>query len=475
MTITTRRKLFYSLVALFIVVSGWVIAYSQGWRINWAHCTPASPATCVQKIGGIYIKTHPNNVHIAVGGTPFEDTSGVLRSGTLISNLIPRSYAIEVSKEGYLPWHKTVTVNPAVVTDVSHIILIPQVLKKEPIAIPKLNTLRAFNIYGDQRIVSAATSSLYYVRNDTVQKLRGDEFIAWNPLGNQFIVKDTARGTFYRYRTENFNAVLNISAALENVVGQESTIQKIAFHPFDTDKVIIQSSGVLYALNMARAETVELVRPAIPSHNVIDFVVADRVVYALTKTSPAAKNPAPPRYALISINLILGTETELAQLTLPEAPLTLTPSPTYAAFLVATNTTLYLVRPGEILCCTPIVVSPAAFAISPDGVRLAYAEQNGALRLYYIEREEGGEKHLRGEIIPLGSVPRPTRLVWHRENHHLFIETAEIPPRLLFVETDGVQRPNHLITTPAWHYESQTNMLYALDQGLLYAIDFLQE
>jgi len=118
MTIKTRRKIFYSLVALFIILGGGVVFYAQGWRLDvgsW-HFT---------KIGGIYIRAYPENATFFLNGKPVQNESGFLTPGTLISNLLPRTYRVVLKAPNYDTWQENATVEPSQVVQFKYAVLVP--------------------------------------------------------------------------------------------------------------------------------------------------------------------------------------------------------------------------------------------------------------------------------------------------------------------------------------------------------------
>ena len=122
MTLRTRRKIFYTLVALFIVIGGGVALYAQGWRLVFASWDKAH----FEKIGGIYIRSYPQDVAIYLNGKSIQNQSGFLSPGTLVSNLLPRSYRLELQSTGYHEWEENAAVEPALVTPFKYAVLVPE-------------------------------------------------------------------------------------------------------------------------------------------------------------------------------------------------------------------------------------------------------------------------------------------------------------------------------------------------------------
>ena len=90
MKIQTRRRIFYALVLLFVVIGGGVVMYAEGWRLDLSTLQ-------AQKAGGIYVRSYPNNAQITLNGKPVQNQSAFLSPGTFISGLIPKPYTVTLS------------------------------------------------------------------------------------------------------------------------------------------------------------------------------------------------------------------------------------------------------------------------------------------------------------------------------------------------------------------------------------------
>jgi len=114
-----RQKLFYLFAVLFLLLAPALVVYAYGWRLDLKTFRPV-------KIGGVFLRNLPSDALIKIDNKSAERQARQTLTGTLINNLLPGEYQIEVNKEGYLPWRKTVAVAPAAVTESLPIILIPE-------------------------------------------------------------------------------------------------------------------------------------------------------------------------------------------------------------------------------------------------------------------------------------------------------------------------------------------------------------
>lgn len=117
MTKRKRRFLFYILIAAFLLLSPLLIFYSLGYTFD-------LNSVKVEKIGGIFIKSKTLRLHVFLDGVFVKETS-FFSGGALLTSVGPGTHLLRLEKQGFNPWFKTVEVQPAVVTELRHIILTP--------------------------------------------------------------------------------------------------------------------------------------------------------------------------------------------------------------------------------------------------------------------------------------------------------------------------------------------------------------
>lgn len=102
---------------LFAVVAPAVILYSSGYVFDFKN--PGLVST-----GGIFIKTDKTGAKVFLDSEFSKETSFISR-GALISNLIPKRYAVRVEKDGFQPWQKVVRVADEEVLEFRNVFLPP--------------------------------------------------------------------------------------------------------------------------------------------------------------------------------------------------------------------------------------------------------------------------------------------------------------------------------------------------------------
>ena len=119
MTKKSRTILFSICVFLFFLTAPSVILYSQGYRFDFE-------TKKIVQTGGLYFKVTPRSAQVYVNGE-LKDTTSIFTNSALIENLLPKSYFIEIKKDGYHSWQKTLEVKESQVVEVKNITLIPRI------------------------------------------------------------------------------------------------------------------------------------------------------------------------------------------------------------------------------------------------------------------------------------------------------------------------------------------------------------
>ena len=118
MTKKTRMVLFLSLLVLFFLIVPLIVFYSQGYRYDFENKK-------ITQTGGLFLKVVPRQVEIYIDNKLKKKTDFFFGS-ILIENLLPKKYKIEVKKEGYYPWEKSLEIKERQVTEAKNIILFPE-------------------------------------------------------------------------------------------------------------------------------------------------------------------------------------------------------------------------------------------------------------------------------------------------------------------------------------------------------------
>lgn len=146
MTRYTRRIFFYSCIAIFALIAPLLIAYSFGYTFDLG-------TRSVEKIGGIFIKSKTPRISIFLDGAFVKQTS-YLSGDALLTDIPPGMHHLRMEKVNYSPWSAAIAVQPALVTDLRNILLIPNPLAIATSTKNELTELHASATVGSFRPVA---------------------------------------------------------------------------------------------------------------------------------------------------------------------------------------------------------------------------------------------------------------------------------------------------------------------------------
>jgi hypothetical protein len=368
----TRLLLFYTFVFLFLVAGTAVLLYSYGWRIDFE-------TGKVQKIGAIYIKANVKDLTIRINNKVYPDDSGILQSGTLVSNLLPKTYRVEITKQGYLPYHKTVTVQPSRVEELLNVQLIPKTFEPTTIAMTK-----------------------------------GSKFVDATGSGDRIIMQDTANGTYYLYDKAHASSTVNLNLAVANA-RRAQKIKRVMFVPFKPTQFIVEDATGLKLFDSEKRTLDQLLKGSL-----VTWTLKDSTILAAETTKTHTQQ-------LFSFNLVFKTKTLLDDMNaqLPDTTfitaLDMTGNASAVAFEdVEGNLFIGTQKEKKI---RRIAEHIKMFAFSPDGKKLAFLTDKGNLSILFIEDFDGDIRKKEGDKI---AVELPEKLPiekiqWYADSYHLFI------------------------------------------------------
>ncbi|MCL5004663.1 MAG: hypothetical protein M1170_01825 [Patescibacteria group bacterium] len=422
MTLRTRRIIFYGLFLVFFPLAVGIIFYSQGWRIDFENLG-------VEKTGAAYIETSPKNVAIKLNNKTIPDQSGLIKSGTLIPDLLPKNYKLEIQKDGYWTYRKNIKVEPSMVAELMDTVLIPQKIEKTAV----------------------------------IEKLKGDEIIDLND--GRLIVKNPQTKIYYFYRLNDSQAALNINASFNNLLKKPDTIERVALHPFNEDRLIIKTVNGLYIFD-ARKFQIEKIFTNDKNNKILAWTTDNASVYFVKSKNNAA----------FSYNLITKTETNIASL--PKS------SSTANEIKVSGSQIGILEKAGNLLLFdskeknfSRIADNVKNFSFSPDNKKMAFIKTNREIKIYFIEDWYKNIKKKAGDIanFALENKKLIENAYWYKDSFHLFvkykdengnfqIDFMEIDDRLPFNQSPV------LTESDSAYYDISQNLLNFTQNNTLYSI-----
>ena len=484
MPLKTRRILFYGLVVLFIIAGTGIVFYSRGWRAVIENCEIAKPLDCsvkFKKTGAIYVETEPKEVVIKINNKIFKDKSGLIQKGTLIGGLPPKTYKVEVEKNGYLPWLKNLKVESSLVAEGIKIILIPEKIKKTPVSTGQ--PVKNFWFSNRDNFIYKNGENLYYSsfgaaqdkQNSPLSKLRGNEFIVWSQDGEKIISKNTLTKTYYFYNTGDLKKAVNINLTLNNL-DKKFTIKKIAFHPAESNRLIVEDKNKLSILDLGRLKLENI----IPEPILAWYIENPNIYYIkITQTySSDAHNPKLiTHYYLASFNLIIKTETVMAEL--PPNLKTVSEISASGGNVAITNENknLYIFN-QETKIFKKIADSAEKLFFSPDNRKIALFDKNGFINIYFLKDYDVSIHKKAGDTIKLSAYGglEIKNIYWHENSHHLLVDYFDNKGirKLDFIEIDDRQPTNKYTIAEKisdFYYNKDSNKIYISQKDSLYFIE----
>ena len=114
----TRTVLFIICVVIFSLAAPVVVFYSQGYRFDFE-------TKKIVQTGAFYFKVSPRNAEVWLNNKLKTKTS-IFTNSALIENLMPKTYGVEIKKQGYHTWQKNLEIREKQVTEAKNIVLIPE-------------------------------------------------------------------------------------------------------------------------------------------------------------------------------------------------------------------------------------------------------------------------------------------------------------------------------------------------------------
>ncbi len=408
MSLKTRRVLFYFFFLLFIIIGPIAIIYSYGWNLNFIDGTIK-----IQKTGAIYVETRPKEVNIKIDGKTIKDESGIIQEGTLIDNIAPKKYKLQITKIGYKNWEKNLLVKPELVAEAINVMLIPEKIKEEKIAF---------------------------------KKLRGEEIVAQGQQ-DKFIIKNERTKNYYLYDKNNEDSALNINA---NLISLRKDFKNIVFHPFESNKLIFETKNGIEIFNVPRLK-IETVIEKTPSA----WTIKNPNIYYILKNKE-----------LRVFSLLTKTDSLITYLPEGINPLNsnilkIESSGEAIAMINSLNDLIIIDRQ------TPVKIAHNAelFALSPDAKKIAFSE-NGKIKIYFIKNWQKNFYRKAGETADLETEAflNIKNIKWHNNSYHLFIEYGDDKNKSVdFMEIDErkpINKYNLLNGIRSFYYDSKNDLSY---------------
>lgn len=257
-----RRILFWTFIVLFVVTAPLLVLYTAGFRLG--------TGGQVVRTGILSVSTIPRASGIEINHKPNR-----LRTPAVIKNLVPRTYTLTFTREGFHPWEREVAIQSQITTFFESVVLWMRVE-------PTLLETQSTSIVADptkKRIASIQTTGAW--TEIWIEELEdGDRFLiarfagtakdalalSWSPDGTRLLLGSDVEGVFVVHADGSQRASVDdlISAPPEGIWWDEgaphtllvaTTAQTLTLDPdtHQTDRLLsfptqtsLRSDGTVY-------------------------------------------------------------------------------------------------------------------------------------------------------------------------------------------------------------------------------------
>jgi len=439
MTRRKRRQIFYLLVVLFFIVGTALVLYAQGWRFNigtWS----------VSKVGGIFIRSLPDDARIFLNKKPIVNESAFLSRGTLISDLFPRTYWVELKEAGYDSWRESATVSPSFVTEFKYAVLVPQN------ATTAAESVQNFSVAHDTLVAQNWNGS---VVSGTALIGKGT-LIDESSDGNAVIIKNQTNGRYALYQFQN-GSTTDLTAILANGGAGKSDVSNIFFDPHDPGTIIAAGLSKIWFIDEATmiaqggsssgGKAVQIEKTPI-GEILGSAVAAGPSLIAWTESKKSGTSSTIVIYDKSSEGIIASS-------TVPGKNSELEWAKSNILSILQNDGELYLYDTGA-QSITKIADDTKDFAATENGSSIA-ALENGSMEI--IPTTGVSDDYYR---FNLPDIADAQRVMWYKDAMHLFIEYGD-HVSFLDLKDAGL---NNFITVAigtAPFYDSGENALYIVN------------
>jgi hypothetical protein len=423
-----RRRIFYTLIAIFLVLGSGAVLYAQGWRL-----VPGPAGIGLDKVGGIYLRTFPETASVALNGKLYERRPGLFDKGTLFSDLLPGTYRLEASAPGFHSWSQQANVSSSLVTALRSVVLVPT-----QATTTTSTPVQAIFPAGDT-LVMRTSSGLATLSGAAIA---GSEIRASSESGSVLLT--------YATTTRRWFAV-DLGRATTTALGQLAGTPSFQIVPGDETLFLMRHTTGLNLMHLPNGGLTPLATSTVSAA----AAVSGRVFW--TRFDPRTHISLLSFYDISARSLALDADS------LPGRVTAIVPRDGNNLFALADDGSLYSLSLGQ-SSRTRLAQNARSMALTESGDALAVLDAQG-LQVFF---PRNGRPNLSFEIP---DAARAQRLAWYRDNEHLFVI---YPDRVAFLDlTDaGLKNFTTAAESGQVEYQPESNILYFLDKNVLYALSF---
>jgi len=430
--------------------------YSQGYRIDLA-------SRRITQTGAFYVKAVPLRADVLVDEKLVKRTDFLFGSA-LTRNFFPGSYAVEIAKEGYHSWQKTLEVKEHSVTEAKSVLL----FKENPAFQQIADQVLRFWISPDKQyalLEKQSSGSSWQLRLLNLRTLGEEPFlrqtsskdkvlhITWAEDSKRFLLR---RGLNEQVVSE-IHSISSDQPCFQNPCGLEylgEGIGEIEFLPSDSRRIVftkfLNTTQILFSVAYEEKEA-----PKAVANNVVAFEPDGSWVMWLDEKGALREQ---------DLSLQAGAQVFAESLIVPKKEV---PSALYHAgdsVLLLQDSALSLQKKGAVK--RQEVLSPVLEVfLSPDHAKAAI-RNNSELWVLFLKEETGQPRHQEGELVLLTRFSNPPKqLSWIGSSYLLFsledaVKAVEIDDRDRLNIAEVAKFPN-----PELFFDNKKGALYVLSEG----------
>ncbi|MBZ1356190.1 MAG: hypothetical protein KY054_00225 [Candidatus Nealsonbacteria bacterium] len=396
MTKKQRFILFLALLLTFLIIGPIAIFYSQGYRFDFQERK-------IVQTGGFYFRISPKSSEINISPANnkiIQKTTDFFFGTAFIKNLLPNRYNIEVKKNGYHSWRKSLEIREGFVTDIKNITLVPEnpefiTLKSDVnnfFPLPEKNSLilkigNNLNIYdirtGQERTIFSANEDIEIIDFNFSQR--------WNKL-----ILHTDKGYYLIDITQSIEpSLINVPQAAKNLI----------MHPQNDRKIIFLNENNIFFYDLVTLE--------------IELILEEVITYNLWGDSIVWMSPD----GFINI----GIEEDYRQIN--RIPLVVDENNNYKIYflgpevMIRENETFYLLDNQEFV---EVFESPFDPILSPDGGKILNYN-NHEIRVLFLTEVIDQPQRNRGDNVFLTRFSGEINdIYWYTSHYLIFNIDSEI-------------------------------------------------
>ncbi len=430
MTVKKRRRLVYLLTAVFFISGAIIVLYVQGFRLDFANFR-------ITKVGAIFVRAFPKDAQIILDGKEVKNSSGLFEDGTLLGNLFPKSYFLELRRVGYKKWRENVSVNPSVVAEMKNAVLVP-----EQSEVFSTGTIDFF--VTDVGVINSRSVGRLFLNGE---QIASGKFAGVSENSENLLYKKT--NGEYVWRNLKSGSELNVTDALNQL---DITITSgVISDRFEKSSLVIPGRKKIYIFNTESRSATKIVQEKFELGEIIsskDYLTWP-VWNATTGTSSIEIYDKSSEKIATSRP---GIEGKIADLALVDS----------RVVILGDSGKLFVfnIDDGSLIKISEAVKN---IEVSPNKTLIA-AAKNGSLEIFSLNSKD----YYRFNLSAMGVLDN---VVWYGDNGHLFLI---YPNRTEFLDLNDKSLGNIITVTESNRigYDQKENRLYYLSGSKLFFFQF---